>query len=166
MASRNQGAGKESQRTSSRFNTGWFKAGFFANVAAVAPVWQYEEVGIVSWSVSTEWCAYLVFPLVCPLLARIRTVPAAVVCAIGAAAIELGIELTVLMLQGRINLFALRAYGTDAALPNRKHAYPLDRLLFRRFAGCGSSFSAVVWRGSMKCGRRRSLDRLALCSTS
>ncbi|MGN8544627.1 hypothetical protein ACQPTN_06255 [Bradyrhizobium sp. 13971] len=103
------------------FQLGMIQTWFFANVAGVAPVWQYEAIGIVSWSVSTEWFFYLVFPLVCPLLARIRTVLAATLCAIGAVAIELGIDLAVLMLQDRINLFALHAYGTDSALPNWKN---------------------------------------------
>ncbi|ODM74041.1 acyltransferase family protein [Bradyrhizobium elkanii] len=134
------------------FQLGMVQSWFFANVAGVAPIWQYEEVGIVSWSVSTEWFFYLIFPLVCPLLARIRTVPAAVVCAVGAVAIELGIDLAVLMLQGRINLFALHAYGTEAALPNWKNTLILWIVYFSPFCrvwefvlGCCLARLHEVW---------------------
>ncbi|MBP1299753.1 acyltransferase family protein [Bradyrhizobium elkanii] len=115
------------------FQLGMIQTWFFANVAGVAPVWQYEEIGIVSWSVSTEWFFYLFFPLVCPVLARIRTALAAILCAIGAGTIELGIDLAVYMLQGRINLFALHAYGTGAALPNWKNTLILWIVYFSPF---------------------------------
>lgn len=115
------------------FQLGMIQTWFFANVAGVAPVWQYEPLGMVSWSVSTEWFFYLVFPIVCPLLARIRTVPVAILCAIGAVTIELGVDLGVLMLQSRINLFALHAYGTEAALPNWKNSLILWIVYFAPF---------------------------------
>ncbi|WP_342710063.1 acyltransferase family protein [Bradyrhizobium sp. B124] len=115
------------------FQLGMIQTWFFANVAGVAPVWQYEPIGIVSWSVSTEWFFYLAFPFLCPLLARIRTVPAAILCAIGAITIELGLDAAVLMLQSRINLFALHAYGTEAALPNWKNSLILWIVYFAPF---------------------------------
>ncbi|MGF6313531.1 peptidoglycan/LPS O-acetylase OafA/YrhL [Bradyrhizobium sp. i1.8.4] len=115
------------------FQLGMIQTWFFANVAGVAPVWQYEPIGMVSWSVSTEWFFYLVFPIVCPVLARIRTVPAAMMCAVGAVTIELGIDVAVLMLQSRINLFALHAYGTEAALPNWKNSLILWIVYFAPF---------------------------------
>ncbi|MCC8966353.1 acyltransferase [Bradyrhizobium sp. Pear76] len=134
------------------FQLGMIQTWFFANVAGVAPVWQYEEIGIVSWSVSTEWFFYLVFPLVCPFLARIRTVSAAILCAIGAVTIELGIDLAVFLLQGRINLFALHAWGTEAALPNWKNTLILWIVYFSPFCrvwefilGCCLAKLHEVW---------------------
>ncbi|MHC2472781.1 hypothetical protein ACVJF0_003758 [Bradyrhizobium elkanii] len=136
------------------FQLGMIQTWFFANVAGAAPVWQYEEIGIVSWSVSTEWFFYLFFPLVCPVLARIRTAPAAILCAIGAGTIELGIDLAVYMLQGRINLFALHAYGTGAALPNWKNTLLLWIVYFSPFCrvwefvlGCCLAKLHEAWLG-------------------
>lgn len=100
------------------FELGMVQSWFFANVAGFPPIYQFEQVGAVSWSVSTEWFFYLAFPLVCPLLSRIKTVRGAMLCAIGAVTIELGIDVAVLILQNRINLLAIHTYGPETALPN------------------------------------------------
>ncbi|MGY3443236.1 acyltransferase family protein [Bradyrhizobium sp. USDA 4473] len=155
------------------FQLGMIQTWFFANVAGVAPVWQYEEIGIVSWSVSTEWFFYLFFPLVCPLLARIRTVSAAILCAIGAVTIELGIDLVVLLLQGRINLFALHAYGTEAVLPNWKNTLILWIVYFSPFCrvwefvlGCCLAKLHEVWSGQDFRPSRALLDIAAIVGVS
>jgi len=115
------------------FQLAMLQSWFFANVAGVAPIWQYESIATVSWSVSTEWFFYLAFPIACPLLSRIRTVPGAILCAIGAVTIELGIDVAILTFQNQINLFALHTYGTETALPNWNNSPILWLVYFSPF---------------------------------
>jgi peptidoglycan/LPS O-acetylase OafA/YrhL len=79
------------------------------------PVYQYGPIAEVSWSISTEWFFYLAFPLVVPLLTRLRT-PRAVLSAI-ALLVAAGATLLLAAHAGhaRIDAFAIRNFGPEAA---------------------------------------------------
>lgn len=148
---------------------GLVQSWFFANVAGVPPIQQYEFVGIVSWSVSTEWFFYLAFPIVCPFFSRIRTVSGSILCAIGAVTVELGIDIGVLILQDRMNLFAIQAYGTEMALPNVKNSLifwivyfaPFCRV-WEFFLGCSLAKLHELWSVQNYNPPRALLDAVAV----
>lgn len=150
------------------FQLGMVQSWFFANVAGVPPIWQYEPVGIVSWSVSTEWFFYLAFPIVCLLLSRIRTVSGAILSAIGAVTIELGLDVAVLILQSRINLFAIHAYGPETALPNVRNSLIVWIVYFAPFCrawefilGCSLAKLHELWLAQESRPSRALLDTIA-----
>ncbi|MBH5396231.1 acyltransferase [Bradyrhizobium sp. CNPSo 4010] len=150
------------------FELGMVQSWFFANVAGAPPIYQFESVGRVSWSVSAEWFFYLAFPIVCPFLSRIRTVSGSILCAIGAVTIELGIDLTVWILQSRINLFATHAYGTETSLPNFRTSLlvwivyfdPFCRV-WEFFLGCSLAKLHELWLAQNFRPSRVLLDTLA-----
>lgn len=139
------------------FELGMVQSWFFANVAGFPPIYQYEPVGRVSWSLSTEWFFYLAFPIVCPFFSRIRTVPGSILCAIGALTIELGIDVAVLIFQNRINLFAIHTYGTETALPNVRYSLVVWIVYFSPFCR--------VWEFFVGCSLAR-LHELLLAQDS
>ncbi|MCP3415716.1 acyltransferase [Bradyrhizobium brasilense] len=147
------------------FQLGMVQSWFFANVGGFPPIDQYEPVGVVSWSVSTEWFFYLAFPAVCPFLSRIRSVSGAIICAIGAVTIEMGIDVAVLLLQDSINLLAIHAYGTETALPNWKkslinwmvYSAPFCRI-WEFFLGCSLAKLHELWLAQSSRPSRALLD--------
>lgn len=52
-----------------------------ANLLLLQAPWGFESWNSPSWSISAEWQAYLLFPLFCLLLARLRPAPAAIAAA-------------------------------------------------------------------------------------
>jgi peptidoglycan/LPS O-acetylase OafA/YrhL len=82
-----------------------------------ALIYQFGLVSSVSWSISTEWFFYLIFPLACLVIARLTTARQRIWAAAALAIVASWIMVTLILNAAPLTNFGVATFGPIAAIP-------------------------------------------------